>query len=91
MLLFFLIAIKRNVLNDGSNMQSSFSFKLNQKNELTLTNPRKYIINKQKGHILKKQNAEGNQGQWYYVHFLKNDHSKLEKYIKIHAQDELTK
>ncbi|KAK8836774.1 hypothetical protein M9Y10_037296 [Tritrichomonas musculus] len=91
MLLFFLIAIKRNVLNDGSNMQSSFSFKLNQKNELTLTNPRKYIINKQKGHILKKQNAEGNQGQWYYVHFLKNDHSKLEKYIKIHAQDELIK
>lgn len=91
MLLYILIALIKSILYKESNIEDSFSFMNHNKKQLTLQNPKNYILSKQIHHILGKVDTKESANQWYYVHFLTNDFSEIQKYISIQASDQLIK
>lgn len=72
------------------NAEERFSFMMHNNRELTLTNPNKYIT-RTKNHIMQMKEDDKNKSQWYYVHFLINNYSEIQKNIPIYSSNELIK
>ena len=80
-----------------SHSGSSYSVRNIFNKEFTLTNPKKYLQHDSNifksiyKNILGIKNDVEKNSQWYYVHFLSNDISNIQKYIQIESKDEIVK
>ena len=90
MILFIFIHLVKSSFLDFYKNDETFSFIGQNNKELILTNPKKHILNK-RHNIMGNKNNEFNQGYWYYIHFLTNDLSEIQKYIQVRNTDFLFK